>query len=144
MLEFKVDDVLPSIIAQTLASGLIVQGHSIKYRTLIPQNLARLASNNLAPYCSNLILQAGAFGIGEVITPVVDYLDRLYAASSLDAETGQHGRQGEENSQKILVSGTPKAEVEGTLDSDRKFSTEESLRLYRRLLDDGQAAAPGA
>lgn len=71
-------------------------------------------------------LPVGAYGIGDVVTPVLDYLGCFY--SSADNDTSQEG-----------FSEGSLQDKEAKNDSAREA---EFLELYRRVLD-GHGAAPG-
>lgn len=78
---------------------------------------------------------AGAFGIGEVITPVLDYLNCSYApAEGNPARVAASDLQGNHLTTLLDV---PVYEEHSKLDVDSyQTLTGESLALYRRLLDD--------
>lgn len=71
-------------------------------------------------------LPVGAYGIGEVVTPVLDYLGCLY--SSADNEKPQGGFS--------------EGSLPGKQSNSNSARETELLELYRRVLD-GHGAAPG-
>lgn len=92
---------------------------------------ANFPFTNNVPYPS---LPAGAYGIGEAVAPVLDYLTCFYA--SLDDEKTR------DEARSSLGSSSPGQATESG-DGLRSEKQENFLNLYKGLLD-SQGAAPGA
>lgn len=91
-----------------------------------------------------MVLPAGAFGVGDVITPVLDYLDCVYAVAC-DADPAAHDGRGKDDARPLESSplaATSLLKMEG-VPADAGMGAA-SMDVYRRLLDSGQGAAPGA
>lgn len=103
---------------------------------MIPVCTFYLFSASGLPLC----VLVGAYGIGEVVTPVLDYLGCLYS-SAADSDKPQEGSSELPREQQQALP----AEAEGgssTAGGARSARQAELLSLYRRVLD-GHGAAPG-